>query len=199
MVSVPLAPGDTPRAIAARQRGGIVYLLGIYMLLKAVALTALGHYASAMGHTGLHGERHPSTAEERMERLDRLMSYVHLDPKGKVLGALLRRITDIEPRRLHWVAIASYFYAGLHLLEGIGLVGRWRWGEWVVVISTTALIPFEYWEYLHAHTGQQLLVRLCVIVVNCAIAGYFVYRLRIHAEKPVLHRDRRTTPAPQGP
>jgi uncharacterized membrane protein (DUF2068 family) len=154
---------------AAENRGWFVFAFGLYMLAKAATLVWIGLWLN-------HWIRNPS---HEMANLTQVIRYVHMDPEGKWIHRLLKTLGDIDTKQMQIVSFGSFFYAFLHLVEGIGLVGRYRWGEWMVVVSTFALVPFEGYEFFMHPTW----VRTSVILVNLAIGFYFIYRLRIHAEK----------------
>ena len=51
---------------------------------------------------------------------------------------------------------------------------RRRWAEWLTTIITASLIPLEIWELFHRPgTGKA-----AVLIINCVIVGYLVWRLR---------------------
>jgi uncharacterized membrane protein (DUF2068 family) len=63
--------------------------------------------------------------------------------------------------------------AGLAALEGWSLARGHRWGEWLVVVTTGSLLPWEVWELLRRHS----LVRLLLLVVNIAVVLYLARRI----------------------
>jgi uncharacterized membrane protein (DUF2068 family) len=65
-------------------------------------------------------------------------------------------------------------YAGLFLVEGTGLWLQRRWGEWATVVITGLLIPVEVYE-IFRHPGS---AKILVLIVNMAVVGYLVYRIR---------------------
>ncbi len=83
-------------------------------------------------------------------------------------------LSGISPRNMQLIAAATFAYAGLFLVEGVGLWMGLVWAEVLTIVATSSLIPFEIYE-LHRHTTP---TRVLVLVVNVAIAGYLVWRLR---------------------
>lgn len=53
---------------------------------------------------------------------------------------------------LYVVAVAAIIYALLEGTEGIGLAMRRRWAEYLTVIATGVLIPYEVYEVIHRAT-----------------------------------------------
>ena len=64
------------------------------------------------------------------------------------------------------------------MTEGLGLLFRKRWAEYLTVVATSAFVPLELYEIARHLT----LTRLVVLVVNIVIVGYLLVRLREHAE-----------------
>ena len=73
------------------------------------------------------------------------------------------------------LAIGAFAYAVLEGTEGIGLAMRRRWAEYLTVIATGVLIPFEAYEVVHKVT----LFRVGALLLNMAVVGYLAYRKRL--------------------
>lgn len=103
-----------------------------------------------------------------------LVARYHLNPGNHVVAHLLARTTDVTPKRLHELGIIAFIYSALFLTEGIGLWSLKRWGEWITVVITSSLLPFEVYEAWHRFTWS----KAAILVVNVAIVWYLVMRLR---------------------
>jgi len=73
------------------------------------------------------------------------------------------------------LAIGAFAYSLLEGTEGIGLAMRRRWAEYLTVIATGVLIPFEAYEVVHKVT----LFRVGALLLNLAVVGYLAYRKRL--------------------
>lgn len=73
------------------------------------------------------------------------------------------------------LAIGAFAYAALEGTEGVGLAMRRRWAEYLTVIATGVLIPFEAYEVVHKVT----LFRVGALLLNLAVVGYLAYRKRL--------------------
>ena len=73
------------------------------------------------------------------------------------------------------LAIGAFAYALLEGTEGIGLAMRRRWAEYLTVIATGVLIPFEAYEVANKVT----LFRVGALLLNLAVVGYLAYRKRL--------------------
>jgi uncharacterized membrane protein (DUF2068 family) len=72
------------------------------------------------------------------------------------------------------LSIGSFFYAGLLITEGTGLLLVKRWAEYFSVIVTGSFIPLEVWELFRRFSAAKVLV----IILNIAIVVYLLGRLR---------------------
>jgi len=73
------------------------------------------------------------------------------------------------------LAIGAIVYALLEGTEGVGLAMRRRWAEYLTVIATGLLIPFEAYEVIHKVT----LFKVGALLLNVAVVGYLAYRKRL--------------------
>jgi uncharacterized membrane protein (DUF2068 family) len=85
------------------------------------------------------------------------------------------------------VGIAAVLYGLLEGVEGVGLIMRRRWAEYLVVLATSAFLPVEVSEVLHRPTPA----KVGALVVNLAIVVYLAWRKRLFVERP----ERRTSNA----
>lgn len=76
---------------------------------------------------------------------------------------------------LYVVAVAAIIYALLEGTEGIGLAMRRRWAEYLTVIATGVLIPYEVYEVIHHAT----LFKVGALLLNIAVVSYLAYRKRL--------------------
>jgi uncharacterized membrane protein (DUF2068 family) len=73
------------------------------------------------------------------------------------------------------LAVAAIIYALLEGTEGVGLAMRRRWAEYLTVIATGILIPYEAYEVIHKVT----LFKVGALLLNVAVVGYLAYRKRL--------------------
>lgn len=102
---------------------------------------------------------------------------LNLDSDQNVIEQLffrgLKIITGFSHTTL--ISIAAFAYALLEGTEGVGLAMRRRWAEYLTVLATGALIPFEAYEVINKVT----LFRLGALLLNLAVVGYLGYRKRL--------------------
>ena len=90
------------------------------------------------------------------------------------LTRFLDKLLELGPRKFIAIGIAACVYASLFLVEAWGLWRGKRWAEYLTVIATTSLIPFELWEIVRDLT----LPKVAALIVNVLIVLYLIYLLR---------------------
>ena len=146
----------------SKNRDGLVRLIGAFKLVKAAFLIAVGVAAlwsmprdlAAFAHRGVAwmgwglfpGHEGPHRAIGKLR---------HLDPAtAKRFGAL------------------CLAYATVFVVEGIGLVLKQRWAEWLTVVVTGSFIPIEIYELVKAVSAGKVVA----LVLNVAILIYLITR-----------------------
>jgi uncharacterized membrane protein (DUF2068 family) len=87
----------------------------------------------------------------------------------------------ITPGHLHLVALLLGCDAVVSGVEGLVLRRGSAWGRWLVLASTSSLLPLEMYEIVHRpHLG-----RILVLLVNVAIVVYLASRVRAHRDAPL--------------
>ena len=100
---------------------------------------------------------------------------------SNVFAAALLRFTHSR-HSLSFTAYALLGDAALSSVEGWALSRGYTWGEWLVVGTTAALIPFEIRAlFHHLRVG-----RVVLLILNVVIVGYLIMNIR--------HRRREARP-----
>ena len=102
------------------------------------------------------------------------MQHWHVDPGNRYLRDFVSKLSHINSRNVALMSAATIFYAGLFMTEGVGLLMRKRWAEFLTVIATASFIPLEIY-HLVRHFSP---VKIVVIIINAAIVVYLIWRLR---------------------
>ena len=96
--------------------------------------------------------------------------------RGIIVQLLLRLLVLIGNfTHVSVLAIGAIAYALLEGTEGVGLAMRRRWAEYLTVIATGILIPYELYEVIHHAT----LFKVGALLLNLAVVGYLAYRKRL--------------------
>jgi len=142
----------------------VLVLIGIFKLLKALLLIAVGIGAIKFLHKDVVGTVLHWTQELRV------------DPNNRFIHGMLGRIFRVTPKQLKELSLGTFFYAGLFAAEGVGLLLRKRWAEYFTIVTTSGLLPLEIFELARHFT----VTKLVVLIVNVLIVWYLIARVRSH-------------------
>jgi uncharacterized membrane protein (DUF2068 family) len=105
-----------------------------------------------------------------------LIEALHLNADSRIIHALVLKVDALQPHSVLVAGLVSLGYAGLLLLEGIGLWLERSWAAYLTVISTSLLLPFELYEVIDRVT----IFRVGVLILNLVIVLYLVRQLKHH-------------------
>ena len=143
-------------------RGLLLRTIAMFKFIKAALLIATGIGALRLA------------TKDILAYAAYLVGKFHLNPGNQFVAHVLARTTHVTSRRLHEIGIVAFVYGTLFLAEGVGLWSLKRWGEWITVLITASLLPFEIYELWHRLT----LPRAAVLVLNAGIVCYLAIGLR---------------------
>jgi uncharacterized membrane protein (DUF2068 family) len=141
-------------------------LIGLFKLLKSLLILAVALGALHLAHG------------DGADVLERWTTQLHIDPEGRHIGRAVQRILALDERHLRALSAGMVVYAGIFMVEGVGLIAKQRWAEWLTVLVTTSFVPLEIYE-ITRHPGP---IRIATLAVNLAIVAYLVARLRRRRE-----------------
>jgi uncharacterized membrane protein (DUF2068 family) len=125
--------------------------------------------------------------EDWGQALEHLVVRLHLDPDDRLVHGALARLAGLDRKHLEAIGVGTFFYALLHLVEGTGLVLRRRWAEYLTVVATGSLLPFEVSEVARKFS----VIRVGVLAINLAIVAYVIARLRRRSAPSIDRPDSR--------
>ena len=134
--------------------------------IRAIVLTALGIGLLVAGHNG---------------SLDQLTDYAENQLNlnvghGIIVELLLRGLAYVGGfTHITLLALAALAYAALERTEAVGLTMQRRWAEYLTVIATGILIPYEAYEVIR----HPSLFKVGAVALNVAVVGYLTYRKRL--------------------
>jgi len=131
-------------------------------LIKAALLISLGIGAIKLLHRDL------------AETLNDWIDLLRVDPDNRIIHWILNKLLAISPNQLKAASVGTFIYAAVLLTEGIGLLLRKRWAEYLTIIATSGLIPVELYEIARHVTVS----RIGVLAVNLAIVAYLIWEVR---------------------
>lgn len=92
----------------------------------------------------------------------------------------LQRFGTLSRIQVDAVGIGAILYGCLEAFEGIGLLLRRRWAEYLVLIATGVFLPLEITELLRKPT----VFKAGALAVNLLIVGYLIWRKKLFLERP---------------
>ena len=92
-----------------------------------------------------------------------------------IVRRIVERLAALNGRARHELATATFGYAALFAVEGVGLLLRKRWAEWMTVIVTGSFIPFEVFGLVR-RPGPGRVVALALNVAIVAYLGFGIVR-----------------------
>jgi uncharacterized membrane protein (DUF2068 family) len=137
-------------------------LIGLFKVLKGLLILALALGALHLAHGN------------RADVLERWTTQLHIDPQGRHLGPAVQRILALDERHVRALSAGMFAYAAVFMVEGVGLIAKQRWAEWLTVLVTTSFVPLEIYEI----TRHPSPIRIATLAVNLAIVVYLIVRLR---------------------
>lgn len=114
---------------------------------------------------------------------------IHVAPGNRLLERLLEKALPVTRRQLIVAGSVLLAYAAMFLVEGIGLLLLKHWAEWMTVITTSGLIPFEIYEIIHHPTW----LKAAAMLINVVVAVYLAADVRREAID--AHRVRQLSPS----
>ena len=99
---------------------------------------------------------------------------LHLSPESYMVSEVVRYAGMVSGGVVRNVTLVLFSFGVINLVESYGLHKRQRWAEWMTVVGTGLMIPFEVYEIIRHATA----LKVFVLVINALI----VYYLARHKE-----------------
>ncbi|MFI4866430.1 MAG: DUF2127 domain-containing protein [Steroidobacterales bacterium] len=141
-------------------------LIALFKFAKALLLIATSYGVHKLLNTAV---------VERLFTWSAALSDDHFERK-----LLMRALTWVEglgAKKIQIFLAVTIAYTAVVLAEGIGLWLRRAWAEWLTVIATSSLIPFELWELIMRPPGRRLAIGV-TLLLNLVIVWYLARLLR---------------------
>lgn len=105
-----------------------------------------------------------------------LIEALHLNADSRLIHALVLKVDALQPHTVLVAGLVSLGYAGMLLVEGMGLWLEFTWAAYLTVVSTSLLLPFELYEVIE----RVSILRIGVLLLNLVIVLYLIGQLRRH-------------------
>jgi uncharacterized membrane protein (DUF2068 family) len=148
------------------EHDAFIKVIIVERIIKAIVLIALAIGLLVAGRSGLL----TGWAQYAQDQLN-------LEAGRSIIVQLLLKVVVYVGTFSHTtlLAMGAIVYALLEGTEGVGLAMRRRWAEYLTVIATGILIPYEAYEVIHKVT----LFKIGALLLNVAVVGYLAYRKRL--------------------
>jgi uncharacterized membrane protein (DUF2068 family) len=110
-------------------------------------------------------------------------------PGRRLLVDALRDVAGLHRHTLVVLLLTAIGYAIVETLEAVGLWRRRRWAEYLTVVATAGLLPFELAELAKQVTP----VRVGALVINLLVVAYLVWAKRLFGLRGGVAAQRATT------
>ena len=97
-----------------------------------------------------------------------------------LLREALAQVSGVPASRWRALGLVSLAYASVFTLEGVGLWRERRWAEYLTIVTSSLLLPFEFIAVMHRVT----LVRTGVLLANAVIVAYLIVVTTRHHRVP---------------
>ena len=148
------------------EHDAFIKVIIVERIAKAIVLVAIGIGLLVAGQKGWLD----NWAEYAQDQLNLTVG------RNIILELLLRALVYVGAfTHITLLAISAMAYAALEATEGVGLAMRRRWAEYLTVIATGILIPYEAYEVIMHPT----LFKVGALLLNLGVVGYLAYRKRL--------------------
>jgi len=165
------APVKTRAHISASERW--IVLIGVWKLFEAALLLILGIGALKLLHKDL------------VDVVTRFIVDIGRDPEGHFANLILDKVAMIDPHRLKQISMAVFAGAALHIVEGVGLVLRKVWAEYITLILTASFLPWEVIEIVRHLTW----IRVVLLLVNLGVVIYLVFYVQTKVRRQEMQQE----------
>ena len=128
-------------------------LIAAYKLLGALLFVGIGVGALRLVHKDIN------------DVVWRMISDLKMNPESRFVNFILEKAELLNDPILKRIGLAAFAYAGVGVLEAIGLYLEKAWAEFLTLIITASFLPFELHEILRRMTW----VRVSLFVANIAV------------------------------
>ena len=142
-----------------RHNMGLI-LIAVFKLGQALLFASIGVGALKLLHKDIG------------DVLERVAYHMRFNPESRFVNFLLEKASLIDDRLLRRIGAVVFIYAGLDLVEGIGLYLEKAWAEYLTLLITASFLPWEVFEIFRRLT----LVRFGLLTVNVLV---FLYLLKM--------------------
>jgi len=133
-------------------------LIAAFKLVQALLFVAIGVGAMRLLHKDIG------------DLLEQLANHLHFNPESRLVNFILENAPLVNDSMLRRIGAVVFIYAGLDLIEGVGLYLEKAWAEYLTLIITASFLPWEVFEVFRRVTY----FRTGLLVVNALVFFYLL-------------------------
>lgn len=146
-------------------------LIGILKLAKAVLFAAMGFGVIKLLHKDL------------ADILMRAAIALRFDPENRAVNLILEKAALLNLHRLKLISVALLLYAVLDVVEGVGLILKKTWAEYLTLILTASFLPWEFYQIARHVTA----LKVGLTLINVLVVAYLAYVVRDRTHEGSAH------------
>jgi uncharacterized membrane protein (DUF2068 family) len=170
-VELPKTMTDSPSSQLDQQRqrhNKWLVLIAAYKFLLALFFAAIGVGALNLLHKDID------------DVLAQAATILRFNPESRFVNFLLDKASLLDAPMLKRIGALAFSYAGVSLIEGIGLYLEKAWAEYLTLAITASFLPWEIFEVIHRVTWT----RVGLLTANAAIFLYLLKLVAGHRKQP---------------
>ena len=138
----------------------MVVLIGVFRLVKATVLAGAGIALLVANPIQI------------ARVLQKILTGLGTMPGYLTAQSVADKLHRLDDSSIKEFGLAMIGYGVVFLVEGVGLVLRKRWAEWLTVVVTTSFIPIEIYELVKSPGAG----KVGALIINIAIVVYLIGR-----------------------
>jgi len=102
------------------------------------------------------------------DALESLANHLRFNTESQLVNFIIEKASNIDDRMLRRISAVFFLYAGLDLVEGIGLYLEKVWAEFLTLAITASFLPWEIYEVFRRVTWP----RVGLLTINVLVLLY---------------------------
>ena len=140
----------------------LVRIIGAFKLVKATLLIALG-FAGLL-----------SVPQDVAAFARHALRWMGAFPGHTLVRHAIGKLGALDEATAEKFGIVALAYAAVFVVEGIGLLCKKRWAEWMTVGVTASFLPIEVYELAKRFSAGKVVA----LMLNVAIVIYLIWHRR---------------------
>lgn len=131
-------------------------LIALFKIAQALLFIAVGFGVLHFLHKDIGDE------------LELLANHLRFNPESKLVNFILEKASLVDDKMLRRISYVVFLYAGLDMVEGVGLYLEKMWAEFFTLAITASFLPWEIYEVFRRLTWP----RVGLLLINALVLFY---------------------------